>query len=85
MPATPTNNRIEKLIITLESRVRKLLTNNDIEEMTPYEREQCAAKYAMLILRLIELQQHTEPSDKEPSGNDLIAHIIGLKTQENKP
>lgn len=83
MPATP-HTRIEKLIATLERRVKLLLDNNAIEEMSAYERESAAARYGMLILRLLELQSQTDTGNNEPSGNALIAQLIGLKIEEAK-
>jgi hypothetical protein len=78
---SPTKDVLERLnhwIDVLEERIHALLDTNDLESMSPAQREQAASRYLMIYHHFLELcREYEELSDDEDDPAIVDAIIRG--------
>ncbi len=80
---SPTNSptkdaleRLNNLLNVVERRIHTLLDMNDLELMTPAQREQAASRYLMIYHDLLQLRQEYAISSADEDNPAIIRALI---------
>lgn len=74
--------RIDQRLNVLEERITALLSNIDLESMTPNQRVQAACRLLTLMMRLLELREECALSDEDYRSQalrNLALYVEGRK------
>ncbi len=83
---SPTKDALERLnnwLNVLERRIYALQDTNDLESMTPAEREQAASRYLMIFHHLLQLRQEYAVLRQDEDNPAIIDAIIKGKIVAN--
>ena len=76
---SPTKDALQRLnnwLNVLERRIYALQDTNDLESMTPAEREQAASRYLMILCHFLQLHQKYEVLSEDADSPARLAALL---------